>query len=411
MQPHFTADFFTQNRRRLRAACAETPLVVVTANGLLQRTGDSGYAFQQDSNFWYLTGLEQPDMTLVIDGDDEYVIVPELSNYQSIFDGVTDDEAIKQRSGLPEVMSGQAGWQRLGEALQKHGKVGTPLAMPVYVEVYGMYTNPSRADLAQKLRAQHQSVEFIDIRPQLVTLRCHKQPIELEAMQMAIDTTITGINQVIANLPNYKYEYEIEADLSRTFRASGAAGHAFTPIVAGGPRACILHNVGNNAALRPNEMIELDVGAEVSHYAADISRVLIQGQPSARQQAVYDAVLKVQEHAIGLLKPGVLVKEYEKQVETFMGEQLIGLKLLDAAEAEVPANIRRYFPHATSHFLGLDTHDVGDYRAPLEPNMVLTCEPGIYIPEEGIGVRIEDDVLITKTGNKVLTAMLPRVLK
>jgi Xaa-Pro aminopeptidase len=411
MQPHFTSEFFAQNRRRLRAACADTPLLVVTANGLLQRTGDNAYPFQQDSNFWYLTGLEQPDMTLVMDGDSEYVIVPELSNYQSIFDGVTDDDGVKKQSGVAEVVSSQTGWERLGAALQKHGKVGTPSAMPAYVEVYGMYTNPSRNDLAHKLKVLHQTTELVDIRPKLVAQRCLKQPVELGAMQRAIDTTIAGINRVVDNLPNYKHEYEIEADLSQTFRAGGASGHAFMPIVAGGPRACVLHNVGNNAALKPNELIELDVGAEVSHYAADISRVLIQGQPSARQQAVYDAVLKVQAYAIDLLKPGVFMKEYETQVETFMGEQLVALKLLDGAEAEVPANIRRYFPHATSHFLGLDTHDVGDYRAPLQASMVVTCEPGIYIPEEGIGIRIEDDVLITKTGNKVLTAALPSVLK
>jgi Xaa-Pro aminopeptidase len=411
MQSYFSKDFFVQNRNKLRTACSGTSLIVVTANGLLQRTSDSAYSFQQDSNFWYLTGLEQPDVTLVMDGSAEYLIVPEQSNYQSIFDGVAEDEALKQLSGIEEVVPSSQGWTRLQVALQKQGKVGTPLAMSAYVEVYGMYTNPSRRQLAQKLRDHLETIELIDIRPELVTLRCHKQSAELAAMQAAIDVTIAGINHVTSQLPNYSYEYEIEADLSKSFRKVGAAGHAFMPIVAGGRRACTLHNVGNNAPLSQHELVILDVGAEVSHYAADISRTVIQGQPSSRQQAVYDAVLAVQQYALSLLKPGVLLQEYEKQVETYMGLQLVDLGLLDEAEAEAPANIRRYFPHATSHFLGLDVHDVGDYRIPLAASMVVTCEPGIYIPGEGIGVRVEDDVLITETGNTVLTVELPRTLQ
>jgi Xaa-Pro aminopeptidase len=411
MQHFFSADFFRQNRAKLRDVCSDTSLIIVTANGLLQRTSDSTYGYAQDSSFWYLTGIEQPDMILVMDGKKEYLLVPDLSVYQSIFDGVADIAELQKQSGIADIVASEAGWSRIALALQKDATVGTPQAMPAYVDVYGMYTNPARQNLAHKIRQHNDAARFIDIRPELARLRCHKQPAELQALQTAIDSTVAGIQTVTERLAEYKYEYEIEAELSKAFRVRGAAGHAFTPIVAGGSRACVLHNVGNNAPLAPDELIVMDVGAEVSHYAADISRTVIYGQPSPRQQAVFDAVLAVQEYALELLKPGVHLKDYEKQVETFMGAQLVKLKLITAKQSREAANIRRYFPHATSHFLGLDVHDVGDAGGALEPGMVLTCEPGIYIPEESIGVRIEDDVLITKTGNKVLTAALPRVLK
>ncbi len=174
--------------------------------------------------------------------------------------------------------------------------------------------------------------------------------------------------------------------------------------MANGQRAVTLHNVENNGSLDGAETTVLDVGAEVCHYAADITRTVMAKKPSQRQQAVYDAVLDVQEFALGMLKPGTVLKEYEQKVEHYMGEKLTALGLIDDTSHEA---VRKYYPHATSHFLGLDVHDVGDYTLPLEPGMVLTCEPGIYIPEEGIGVRIEDDILITENGHKVLSAGLP----
>ncbi len=236
-----------------------------------------------------------------------------------------------------------------------------------------------------------------------------KQPPELIALQQAIDITIDSLQALTAvdTFNTYHSEYEFEADLSREFRFRAATGHAFAPIIAGGARACTLHNVSNAAPLMPNSLVVLDVGAEVAHYAADITRTRVYGQPTHRQQEIFDAVLDVQAYALELLKPGTQLKEYEQAVETYMGATLRKLKLITTAGSP---DIRKYFPHATSHFLGLDVHDVGDYSLPLTPGVVLTCEPGIYIPEEGIGVRIEDDILITETGNRVLSQRLPKTL-
>jgi Xaa-Pro aminopeptidase len=199
----------------------------------------------------------------------------------------------------------------------------------------------------------------------------------------------------------------LEAEIGYGFRKRGAEHHAFAPIVAGGRRACTLHNVANNAPLSADELIVVDVGAEVEHYAADITRTISPSTPSRRQQTVYAAVLETQAYAMELLKPGVLLREYEHQVELFLGEKLRELGLIKTIDHE---NVRRFCPHATSHFLGLNVHDVGDYERPLEAGVVLTVEPGIYIPEESIGIRIEDDVLITGNGIKNLSRKLPRTL-
>jgi Xaa-Pro aminopeptidase len=207
-------------------------------------------------------------------------------------------------------------------------------------------------------------------------------------------------------------EYEIEAELTQKFVGHGG-DHAYNPIVAAGLNATILHYVKNNKALVAGEIVLIDSGAEYANYAADITRVFpVGGQLSERQQAVYDAVLRVKKYAESILKPGILIKEYEQQVGAKMNDELIELGLLPEGSTlkstkSKPAPYRTFYPHGTSHFLGLDVHDVGDYSQPLKPGMVLTCEPGIYIREEGIGVRLEDDILITKDGSQNLSASIP----
>jgi len=282
-------------------------------------------------------------------------------------------------------------------------------APPAYVELYGLYTNPARATLVTRLKAQRRELALLDVNAHLGRLRMVKQPPELAAIQSAIDITIKTMKESLrpAKLRRYAFEYELEAELGRGFRRRGAQRHAFEPIVAGGPRACTLHNVANNGTLSADELLVVDVGAEVSHYAADITRTVSLSQPSRRQQAVHAAVLDVQRFAFGLLKPGTLIKDYEQQIEHYMGEKLRELGLLKTI---THAAVRKFYPHATSHFLGLDVHDAGDYERPLEPGVVMTVEPGIYIPREGIGVRIEDDVLITPKGIKILTDKLSRNL-
>lgn len=404
----FTSDFFISNRSKLARLANNSGPIVVAANGLLQRNSDCGFPLRQDSNFWYLTGVSEPDLVLVIDGANEYLIVPGRDKNRTNFDGALDYETLAEASGISEILGARAGGLKLAASLAKTKKLATLAPPPSYERHHGIFTNPARARLVQKLKRLNPKLEFIDIRKTLAEMRMIKQPLEIAAIQTAIDITASGIESVRGALASYDYEYHIEASLSATFRASGASGHAFAPIVASGQNACTLHNISNNSKLANGDLVTIDVGAEVDNYAADITRTLAISSASARQQQVYDAVLATQNYGFTLLKPGVDFREYEEKVASFLGEQLVVLGLIKNASDH--ANIRKYCPHAISHFLGLDVHDVGDYRQPLAENMVLTCEPGIYIPEEGIGVRIEDDILIMASGNRVLSQSLAREL-
>jgi Xaa-Pro aminopeptidase len=409
MESRFNSEFFAANRRRLSGLFTGTAPIIVTANGLLQRGGDSTYRFAQDANFWYLTGIEQPDIILVLDKDKEFLVVPGRTKIRETFDGAVSDDSLSRRSGISQIYDDEAGWEQIAKRLKKVRHVATLAVPPVYVERYGMYVNPSRAALVQRLKRTKEELEFLDISAHMSRLRMVKQPPELAAIQAAIDVTVKSVKESCkpAKLSKYAYEYELEAELSRGFRRRGASGHAFDPIVASGERACMLHNIANNGALAADELIVVDIGAEVEHYAADITRTFSLGQPSRRQQAVHAAVLDVQRFALSLLKPGTLIKDYEQQVEHYMGEKLRELGLIKSINHEA---VRQYYPHATSHFLGLNVHDIGDYERPLEPGVVMTVEPGIYIPDESLGIRIEDDILITAKGHKILTDKLPRSL-
>lgn len=406
----FTSEFFAANRKRLRELFTGTAPIVLTAAGLLQRSADMAYPFCQDASFWYFTGIDEPDITLVLDKDKEYLLVPSRDAVRTAFDGTIDEAGLKRISGIDVIFDEHEGWKRLGARLSKAKHVATLSPAPSYIEHFGMYSNPARRRLIHRMKTYNEALEFLDISQHVTKLRMVKQPPELAAMQAAIDITGAGLKQVFSQLKRgrYEYEYEMEADLTRSFRRASAS-HAFPPVIASGIRACTLHNERNDGALSADELVLLDVGAEVSHYAADVSRTFsIGGSPSRQQEAVYKAVLEVHAFARSILKPGITIKEYEKQVEAFMGEQLRELGFIKSIES---AAVRAYYPHATSHYLGLTAHDAGIYDQPLEPNMVLTVEPGMYVRDSNLGIRIEDDVLITETGNEVMSRAIPTVLR
>ena len=410
MSDMFGSDFFAGNRERLRQLFTGTAPIVITANGLLQQATSEPYRFRQDGSFWYLTGIDEPDIILVMDKGREYLIVPGREASREAFDGAIQFEELTRRSGIAEVLREKEGWKHLESRVKKVRHIATLAANPPYIEGLGMYANPSRAMLIKQLKDINSDMELLDLRQHVSRMRMVKQPAELEVLQAAIDVTLDTLKEVTRpnRLAKYAYEYEVEADITRGFRRRGADGHAFWPIVAGGGRACTLHNINNNAALASDELLTIDVGASVGHYCADITRTIALGaRPSRRQQSVHEAVEQAQDYAYSLLKPGVMLRDYEKQMEQFVGEKLRELGLIKSIEHD---QVRRYFPHATTHFLGIDVHDSGDYDHPLEPGVVITVEPGIYIPEEGIGVRIEDDVLITANGCEILSQKLPREL-
>lgn len=406
MQEFFKASFFLGNRLALLKNTG-AQVVVLTANGLLQYSADVTFPFRQDSNFWYLTGINEPDFILVLTPEQSFLISPKRAEHRDMWDGEVNDYEL-QRSGIDDVLEHQAGWTRLDLLIKKQKKVHTITPYESYFENFGFYANPARGVLLNAVK-KHRSVEIIDVRKVLARQRQVKQPEEIKALQAAVDITVNTLKKVKTNLKRYKYEYEVEADVTAGFIRQGARGHAYQPIIAHGKNAATIHYVDNKAKLEEHNLLLMDVGANVENYGADITRTLSIGTPSKRQKEIYRSVMRVRQAALKFLKPGVNMKEYEARMDEHMADELKKLGLID--DLSDKKKIKKYYPHLTSHFLGLDTHDSADYEIPLEPGMVLTVEPGIYIPEENIGLRLEDDVLITKKGCKVLSANLPLTLE
>jgi Xaa-Pro aminopeptidase len=405
MKSLFDTSFFEGNRKRLINRCGDGSIIVITAAGLMQRSADTTYPFRQDSNFWYLTGIDEPDIVLVMTTDHSFLIVPNRTKAENIFGGTLDQKCLAKKSGIHEVYTMREGWRQYKQLVAGAGHNEVHSLLPSPTKVTGadsFYTHPARRQLAARLRRMTPGIVLKDARRDLMQMRQIKLPEEIRAIRQAIDITNSALTEVQANLGRFTNEMEIEAELDRSFRLHGA-GHAYAPIIAAGGNATTLHYIRNNASLASEHSLLLDVGAEVENYAADITRCYAIGTPNKRWQEVYAAVESVQVAAIGMLHDGLSWRTYGQQVETHMGEELQKLGLVQEA---TPEAIRSYFPHGISHSLGLDVHDVCDYTE-IRENMVITVEPGIYIPEEGIGIRIEDDILITKAGAEVLSKPLP----
>ena len=404
-QPKFEPEFFKNNRRRLLESIARDIPVAIAANGLIQRGADSSYGFSQDANFWYLTGINDPDIILVMDSGREFLIVPIREGARVIFDGQIDETRLAGISGVSDIVNEASGWKRLDAILARTSRLATPAPAAPFIEQFGMYSNPARGRFIERLHRHVSELQLFDIRPDMARLRMIKQGPEVEAIKAAVNITVDTLKEVLGRpYGSYGFEYQLEADITRGFRYRGADGHAFEPIVAGGKRACVLHNVTNANILSPGELVVMDVGAGFCGYAADITRVMPTAVPTKRQKEVFSAVKEAHAYALSLLGPGTHLRGYENKVARFVGNKLKQLKVTTNL---TQAAIRQYFPHATSHYLGLNVHDAGDYQKPLAPGTVLTVEPGIYLPQEGIGVRIEDDVLITESGIEVLSRGLP----
>ncbi len=406
MTSYFSSEFFSSNRKKLQKLINADSPTVIAGHGLLQRNSDMAMPFRQDSSFWYLTGIDEPDMLLVLDEGKEYLIVPERDAVRQAFDGSLQLDYLSSRSGIQTIYESSEGWAKLAKRIKQTGKISGLRPPEIHVEHFDFYTNPARRALMGKVEDIYPDCELQDIREALVELRSIKQPEEIIAIQASIDLTVGTLKKLPKKLQNMQHEYEAEAFITHAFRSKSAV-HGYSPIVASGFNACTLHYDRNNSPLDRSAPLLVDVGAEFEYYSADITRVFAVDPPTPRQQAVADAVVDVQDYALSLLKPGATIKENEKLVETYMGEKLRELGVIGENTKE---HVRQYYPHATSHFLGLDVHDIGNYEAPLQPGMVLTVEPGIYIPDENLGVRIEDNILITKIGHKLLSKKLPRNL-
>ncbi len=401
--------FYQNNRKKLRQFLVAdkkfAELIVVGGNSFMQASADRAFPFEQDSNFFYLTGITEPEVILVMDSDSEYLIVPGHSESRIAFEGDINRAHMSKISGIETILTDSEGWGRLSKQLIEIKRVSTLLASENYIPSLEMFTNPTRQRLVGRMIEQEKSLQLYDLRASFIYLRMVKSDYEIEMIHQAIKDTIDLFVAIEENRTQAVHEHDLLAEITR-LTVQKQLVNAYDPIIASGENSLTLHYDKNNGKLDKNGLLLLDIGLKYRGYAADISRT-VSYKPTKRQQAVYDAVLDVQSYAISLLKPGVYIKEYEAQVRQYMGEQLQELGLITNNDKE---SIGKFYPHSTSHFLGLDVHDTGDYQRPLEPGMVLTVEPGIYINEEKIGIRLEDDIVITKEGNEILSDALPKTL-
>ncbi len=231
MKSEFNSKFFRGNRECLRTLFSGTAPIVLTANGLLQRNGDNTFPFRQDSSFWYLTGINVAGAILVMDKGKEYVIVPDQQSYQTVFDGPILEEVLSTTSGIETILGEKEGWSRLSKRLKRTKHVATLSAPAAYLDFYSFYTNPARATLNEKMKIINPQIEVLDLRQHLTSMRMVKQPPELATMRKAIKITIDTLKDVGRQLGSYKFEYEIEADITQGFRKREASGHAFHPYI------------------------------------------------------------------------------------------------------------------------------------------------------------------------------------
>jgi Xaa-Pro aminopeptidase len=394
-------EFYTNNRR---AVNTQLPggIIILSAYQRQQRGNDTAFYFEQESNFWYLTGIEEPGWLVVLDGSsgEEWLVTPDIEEIHRIFDGSLSNEQASEISGIKKVMTHDEGIQLLRRLAKKHSVVHT-LDQPSWSDNFNFTLNPALKQTRQLLERTFNSV--VDCRKDLAKIRAIKQPEEIIEIQKAIDLTAKAFTRVHASLTNLTYEYEVEAEFDYMFKRNGSL-HAYDPIIAGGVNAATLHYVRNSDRLKKTDLLLLDIGAKVNGYCADISRTYsLSTQPSKRKQAIHKAVVDAQAEIISLISPGYSLQEYQQASDTIMKNALLSVDLLKDVNDE---DYRKYFPHAISHGLGIDVHDSLGAPRVFEPGMVLTVEPGIYIPEEGIGVRIEDDILVTANGNKNLSGKL-----
>ena len=385
---------------------AVNTLAVFNSNDIFPISADSTMPFQQHRDILHLCGVDQEESILVLFPDSsnekhkEVLFLKETSELIAIWEGEKlDKKNAFEVSGIRTVY-----WLQDFSTIFKQ----------MMAEAKGIYLNTNehlrantevetREDrFIKKVRSDYPAHACYKSAPIMHEMRSIKDPIEIQAMQRACDITKSGINRLLKYIKPGVWEHHIEAELVHEFLMNSSKGFAYTPIVASGKNACVLHYIENNKECLSGDVILLDVGAEYANYASDLTRCIpVDGRFTDRQKEVYNAVLHVKKEAEKLLVPGTMMTDYHKQVGHLMEEQLVNLKLITLSDIknqnpDWPA-YKKYFMHGTSHFIGLDTHDVGLWHKPIQAGMVFTCEPGIYLPDEGLGIRLEDDLVVQES--------------
>ena len=401
---------FINNRKRFKKNLKENSLAVFNSNDIYNTGADSTLPFSQHRDIFHLSGVDQEESILVIfpscknTSHKEILFLKETNEHIAVWEG---EKLTKKRatevSGISTIY-----WLNQFESIFRQ----------LVIESENVYLNANehlrtknemetREDrFVKKFKSDFPNHSILRSAPIMHKIRSIKDPLEIELMQKACDITEKGFRRILKFVKTGKMEYEIEAELMHEFLSNRSKGFAYSPIIASGSSACVLHYGENNKSCNEGDVILMDFGAEYANYSSDLTRcVPVNGKFTSRQKEVYNSVLRVKNDATKLLKPGVLLNEYHKIVGEIMEKELIKLQLISTQDVKNqdpnwPA-YKKYFMHGTSHYIGLDTHDLGSWTNPIEENMVFTVEPGIYIHEEGLGIRLEDDVVVQKNGNPI----------
>jgi len=417
---------FAARREKLRLAMGPDAVAILLGARLVTRSNDTQFPFRQDSDFWYLTGFDHPNAAAVLrtGGGPEYTLFveprdPEAETWNGYRPGV---EGALRDYGADEAFAIDELAKRLPDLLASARRVYHVLGRDAVLDARMLEICEGMRLRSRQGRVPPEA--FVDPRTALHELRLRKEPAEVDVMRRASAISDEGHRAAARLAHPGAFEYELEAALEHGFRRRGARGPAYTTIVGSGANATVLHYVRNDQKLREGELVLIDAGCELEGYASDVTRTYpIGGRFSGPGRAVYEVVLDAQQAALAICRPGVTLPEIHELAVRRLTEGMLELGLLSGSADEAIASeaYRRFYMHQTSHWLGLDVHDVGAYRpggSPrrLEPGMVFTVEPGLYVgPAQdvdprfrGIGVRIEDDVLITAEGCEVLTSAIPK---
>lgn len=404
MHETIPAQLFIKNRKKLSKKLGAKSLAVVQSNLAMHRNGDQDYPFRQNSDLFYLSGIAQANTLLFL-----FPGHPDESMQEILFVDLPDEHSERwegKRLSLSEA-SGRSGVAsvKANDELEATLRNALLYAENVYINLNeqpkykpAVATGPEK--LLAELQARFPARNYRSLAPWMRALRMVKEDEEVQLMQQAIGITAGTLRRVASELHPGMPERSIEALMHYEFIRQGAAGHAYAPIVAAGQNACVLHYTQNHDVCREGELLLMDFGAEYNHYAADLTRTLpVSGKFSDTQLRFYEEVLHVQQQAISLMKPGISLADLNKQVNEWVEESHIRLGLYTAKEAENARKdgkplYKQYYMHGTAHHIGLDVHDFADNHATLEAGMVLTCEPGFYDNSQGIGIRIEDNILV-----------------
>jgi Xaa-Pro aminopeptidase len=407
---------FIENRKRLAAQLKPKSMAVLQSNDVPATNADGTSVFIQNSDLFYLSGIDQEETILIICPDlaegkhKEILFIKETSELIAIWEGhkYTKEEA-RVASGIEHVY-----WTHEFESvlttlvfLSEHIYLNTNEHIRANVE-----TETRNARLIKWFRESYPLHKYERLAPLMQDLRAIKSKTEIDLIQHACNITEKGFRRLLKFVKPGVWEYEIEAELIHEFVRNRSKGFAYTPIIASGFSACVLHYIDNNKQCKDGDVLLLDIAAEYGNYKSDLTRSIpVNGKFTKRQKEVYNAVLNVFNFAKTRLVVGNIMNDYQTEVGLCMQEELIKLGLLDAAEVKKQNPdkplYKKYFMHGTSHHIGIDVHDLGDKYKKFETGMVFTIEPGIYIREENLGIRLENNFVITDKGNVDLMANIP----